>query len=147
MTVYALEQRRFEAAKQKVHQELVGYFVNLEQQRQLWYFALAVNNDARARHYTASQAENLLATLASHFDIRQNHIEAAKAFAPSRSQAETGPQKIIPLRKNTLMANGFEDQLATFYELMHLKVLEFRQALALVLVLLENYPALKRAIR
>jgi len=146
MGVYALEQRRFEAAKQKVHLELVDYFVNLDQQKKLWYFTVAVNGNARANHFSLNQAEKLVDSLVCNYTITSSHIEAAVAFDPTRSAKFMEELKIVPLCKGGLLDSIFTEQLGTLYELMSLQILEFRQALSLVLVLLENYPVLRRAI-
>lgn len=150
MAVHSLEKKRFEVTKKKVHNELVDYFVNLDEQRKLWYFTLAVNNNARGHNFSLPQAERLIDELVRSYGIRRVNIEAAIAFNPVRSSTTasiTGEkQKLIRFRKGSLLGELFEDHINDLYGLIQRKILEFRQALELVLVLLQNYPSAGRAI-
>lgn len=146
MLVHSLEQKRFEAAKKKEQGKLVDYFVNLNEQRNLWYFTDAVNSNAKSRNYTQPQAEKLIDDLAKNYDIRRPHIESAIAFNPSCSLDLKKKQKVVIFKKSGLLNDIFQDQLGELYRLIKGKLLEYRQALELTLVLLNNYPAAKRLI-
>jgi len=146
MTVYSFHQRHVEAVRSKLHTELVDYFVQLEHQRQLWYFTLGVTSHANSRSFTLPQAEQLVAHFAEHFGIRQANIEAAIAFNPTRLRNTTGKDKVIRLRKKSVSDESFDEQLFEFFHLVKGKLLEYRQALELVLTLVDTYPATRRLI-
>ncbi len=147
MTIYSLQQKRFEAAKQKVHSQLVDYFVDLEEQRRLWYFTLTVNNNARAHQFTQPQAEELLAGLKQSYDIRRANLESARAFDPCRKPLSEKEDKILKFQKGGVAISAFEEYLGTMFDLIRNKLLEFRQALSLALVLLDNYPGAQRVFK
>jgi|GEM_PF-2981922 len=147
MSVHSLEQKRFETAKEKAHLELVDYFVNLDQQRKLWYFTVAINSNAKSHHFTQSQAEKLIDDLSKNYDIRRPNIEWAVAYTPCCSFDLNQEQKVVRLEKSGLLSELFETQLGELYRLIKEKLLEYRQALELTLVLLNNYPAAKRLIK
>lgn len=147
MLVHSLEQKRFEATKEKAHLELVNYFVNLEDQHKLWYFTVAVHSNAKSHHYTQPQAEKLIGDLSKTYDICMPNIESAVAFNPFRSLDFMKKQKVIMFKKSGLLNDLFEEQLGELYRLIKGKLLEYRQALELTLVLLDNYPTARRLIK
>ena len=147
MLVHSLEEKRFEATKGKVHLELVDYFVNLDEQRKLWYFTVAVNSNAKSHNFSQPQAEQLIDDLSKNYDIRRPNIESAVAFNPFRSLDLKKKQKVIMLKKGGLLNELFQDQLGELYRLIKGKLLEYRQALELTLILLDNYPAASRLIK
>jgi hypothetical protein len=144
MAVLSMQQRRFEAEKEIVHKELVNYFVSLDSQRKLWYFTLAINLNANSQKFSLSQAENLVGELAREFDIRRIHIEMAIAFATTPFKNLKKSQNVIPLVRGRISEETFEDQVLQLRYLIEGKILEFRQALDLTLILLDNYPAALR---
>jgi hypothetical protein len=144
--MHSLEQKRFETTKEKVHVELVNYFVNLDEQHKLWYFTVAVNSNAKSHHFTQPQAEKLIDDLSKNYDIRRSNIELAVAFNPCCSLDLNKKQKVIMFNKIGLLSDIFEEQLSELYRLIKGKLLEYRQALELTLVLLDNYPAARRLI-
>lgn len=147
MAVHSLEQKRFESEKEQVRLGLVDYFVNLEEQRKLWYFTVAINSSARSHNFTQLQAEKLVDDLSTTYDIRRPNIQSAVAFNPFRSLNLKKKQKVFPLKKTGLFNERFEEQLGELYQLITGKLLEYRQALELTLVLLDNYPAAGRLIK
>lgn len=147
MSVHSLEEKRFEATKEKAHIELVNYFVNLDEQRKLWYFTVAVNSSAKSQYFSQPQAEKLIGDLSKNYDIRRPNIESAVAFNPCFFLDLKKKQKVITLKKSGFLNDFFENHLGELYRLIKGKLLEYRQALELILVLLDNYPAARRLIK
>ncbi len=145
MTVHILQQKQFANAKNKVQTELVHYYINLEEERRLWYFSASVCSHAREHYFTISQAEQLVRNLSNHYGIKRANIEAAIAFVPL-GRYKTEENKLFRLRSKNMTNKSFEEQLYTLDLLMQQHLLEYRQALDLVLNILSNYPAARRVI-
>lgn len=143
MTVHILHQKQFAVAKNKVHTELVHYFVNLEEERRLWYFSASVCSHAREHDFTISQAEQLITNLSNHYGITKVNIETAVAFVPL-GRYKTEGNKVFQLNSKCISNESFEEQLFVLYLLMQEHLLEYRQALDLVLNILDNYPTAMR---
>lgn len=143
MTVHCLQQKRFAAAKNKVHIELVHYYVNLEQERRLWYFSTSIRSYACEHYFTVSQAEQLVGKLSSYYGIRKANIETAVAFL-SHGHFKTKGNKVFRFRDEYMSSEHFEEQLFVLDHLVQEHLLEYRQALDLVLNILDNYPAARR---
>ena len=146
MSVHCLREKRFESAKEKVHLELVNYFVNLDEQRRLWYFTLAIRSHAQGHHFSLTQAEQLVGYLAGHCGIGKANIESALAFNCFISHRTSEKQKIVRLEKGNIPNDDFEEQISVLYSLLQEKSLEYRQALELVLIVLNHYPTSRRVL-
>lgn len=139
MSVICLQERRFASEKQKVHSELVDYFVNLEEQRRLWYLTVAIRSQALGRQFTTSQAEELVRHLTRQYGIRRANIEAALAFHSFAYLNRGGNPKVVRLQNHPLSDEQFDEQISVLHDLFLKKILEYRQALELVVLLITHY--------
>lgn len=144
--MYSLQEKRFEYDKKEVHRELVNYFVDLGSQKRLWHFTLATKSFVDSRHFTNRQAGQFVERLVEHYGITRANIEAAYAFTPFRTRPKIEKTKVIQLNRTSMPNDDFEEHLATLDSLINETILEFRQALELVLMLLDQYPGNDRKI-
>ncbi len=146
MNIYSLHEKRYEHAKERVQEELTDYFVDLDRQQKLWYFVVALKGHAQRYDFTTNQADHLAARLSNYFAIIQANVDAARAFSSSRSNVEKDKNKTIPLNHSCLSEEAFSEHLATLDSLLYEGTLEYRQAMELLLVLLEHYSHCQRKI-
>ncbi len=143
MKVYNLQKKRIASEKEKVHLELVDYFVNLDAQHKLWHFTIAINLHAQGHHFTAAQAEELVEHLAGHFGIRMANVESALAFSAYCRNKKSGRQNLIRFEKSGVSDDQFEMQIDVLYTLLQNKIMEYRQAIELVIRIIDYYPDIR----
>lgn len=146
MRVYSLHGKRFETAKKKVHGDLVNYFVNIEEQKKLWHFTLAMRSLITRRELTSHQAKALAGQLVDIFSITRANIEAARTFMPSYTQPEVEKSNIMQLKKVGISDVNFEDYLDTLVFFFYEKTLQYRQGLDVLLLVLRYYPECDKMI-
>lgn len=144
METYNLQQRRYASAKRMVYSELVNYFVNLDDQRKLWYFSLAIRHHSQNLHFTVEQAEKLAEHLVVHFGIRMANVESALEFRAYGYKKANNGQNIIRFVKPSVSEDQFKMQIDTLYNLLQNKTIEFQQALEMVISILNYYPSTNR---
>ncbi|WP_028579943.1 hypothetical protein [Desulfogranum japonicum] len=146
MSVLSLQDKLFECDREKVHHELVHYFVKLDEQQKLWYFIHAIRVHSNGRYFSINQAEQLIGKIADHCDIKKIDIQMAKLYDPFARVSYKWQQKVVPIQRNAVSGDLFEEQMSMLYHLIQKKTLEYRPGLELVLILLERYPSAIRTL-
>ncbi len=140
MSISYLDEKRFEAAKKKVHLALVNYFARLNSERRLWCFTLVIRSHVQSQRFTHAQAEQLISYLSHHYGIREANIDTALAFKAFPSLDGKKNQNIIRLKRDCLSDEAFEKQMCELDVLRLEKCLEYWQALKLTILILNHYP-------
>jgi hypothetical protein len=146
MGAYSLYEKRFETAKKKVHGELVNYFVDIEEQKNLWHFTLAIRSLVTSRDLTNHQARSLTGQLVDIFSITRANIEAARMFMPFQKQSDVEKSNIVQLKKVGISDIKFEDHLDTLEFFFYERTFQYRQGLDMLLLVLSYYPDCEKMI-
>jgi hypothetical protein len=146
MGVICLQEKRLASDKEKVHREMVDYFVNLDEERKLWYFTLAIRSHILRHDFTATQAESLVRNLTRKYGIRQASIETALAFKAFSCGDKKRTSKIVSFYNRGLSEEEFEEKLFALDNLFLGKIMEYRQALELVVMILNHYSDCRKVV-
>lgn len=140
MKVCYLHKKRLDTSKEKVHAELVDYFVDIEKQKAVWHFTIAMRSLISRNEISSGQANTLLTRVMDLFAITSVHIESARAFMPSRKRLATKFNNVIQLKQMGISAVDFEKHLEALEFFYHEKSLQFSQGLVIARLLLRHYP-------
>ena len=142
MTTYSLKEKQLERAKKKVHNEMVGYFVNLDNEQKLYQFISMTRGHCRDNFFSLPQVEEFVYRLTGLYTITRNHLHAGLAADTlACRREEVDDKKVIRLNKATMDSDMFDDHMGLLDELYFSRTLQFREAVELVVIILDNYPS------
>ncbi|ACN16987.1 hypothetical protein HRM2_39290 [Desulforapulum autotrophicum HRM2] len=140
MSMTNLNEKRFQAAKEKIHLELVNYFTRLNCEQRVWDFMTSIRFQAQGRYFTHLQAKRLISYLSRHYGIRRANINTALAFKAFSDIRDKKNAKILRLKRDCIPDEEFEQQMCELEDLRLEKHLEYWQALELTVLILDHYP-------
>ncbi len=142
MTAYSLRRKQIETAKKKAHKEMVSYFINLNNEQKLYQVISVIKGHCRDNYFSLPQVEELVYRLTSLYSITRNHLHAglaADTLACRRDEVIN--KKVVQLNKVTMANDMFENHVSLLDELYFNRILQFREAVELVIIILDNYPS------
>ena len=139
MRIYCLHKKHFETSKEKVQGKVLNCFVDIEKQKAVWHFTIAIRSLISKKELTSGQAITLMTTLMDLFSITSYHIDSARKVTHSLKRLETKSDNVIQLKKMGISAVEFEDHLESLRFFYYEKSLQFNQGLVIVRLLLRHY--------
>ncbi len=121
---------------------LVGFFCKNITQTSAWMLIISITNNVQQMIFSNNDANEIAKILCSEFGIRACEIQYCRTFssAPSLQEASNASSVIkFPFKKDWHKTNN-ERLIHELRTAVQEKTIEYRQALDLVIKLLENYP-------
>jgi hypothetical protein len=134
---------------QKNYDQLVEFFCHNITQTSAWMLVLSITNNVRQRAFSNRDAEEMVKILCTGFGIRASGIQYFRTFSSASSLQEASKaSNVIQFASKKEGHKTNNERL--IYELRHAlqtKIIEYYQALDLVIKLIENYPDMEKYLQ
>jgi hypothetical protein len=128
--------------EEKNYNQLVRFFCENITQTSTWMLILSVTNKIKQKNFSKTDAEKIVTILCSEFGIRAPEIQYSQTFSSACAiQRTTKYSNVIEFKRKEIGPTTNNHRLV--YELgsaLQEKTIEYRQALELVITVLEYYP-------
>jgi|GEM_PF-6022285 len=135
--------------EKKNHDQLVVFFCKNIEETSTWTLLLSITNNVEQLAFSNKDANELVETLCSQFGIRTSEIEYFRTFtsAPPPRPAPRASNVIPFALKNDCRTTNNKRLLYELHAALQAKNIEHRQALGLVIKIIENYPDTEKLLQ
>lgn len=131
------------------YDELVKFFCENISQTTTWTLILSIANNVRQLTFSSTDANEMVKTLCREFGIKASAIQYFKTFSspPFRQASANGANVIRFTSKKAGHETNNERLIHELHFAIRERTIEYRQALDLVMKIIESYPETKKNLQ